>query len=316
MRRLVLAAVVLLAAPATAAADRSFTACDATLDVARVACEAAPAARDAEGLRAEGWTPIAARERDGGIAEVMAVRGTAVVRVRSAGEVPDVLAVVAGRELILSGRRLVGGQPVPEDTAVCTIAFPVRVGSITRALSAGHCAADEETGAIERRFTALRRPPQPGVVLGTIRRSLFVRTSLDALLLRVPSGEGRGAAPFVWRGFSRPPWAVVGAARSLPGRDMAFTGRTSGVDRRGEVAGAAGAAAARVLRRVAGARVVCTTARARQGDSGGPVYTAPSARGTVRALGTSTLVIGSRARLCYTPIAPVLDAFDARLVVA
>jgi hypothetical protein len=317
VRRPVLALLALLLAPASATADRSFTACSELVDVARTSCEEAGAFADPAALRAGGWRPIASRERAGGVAEVMAVRGRAVVRARFPGQpVPDVLAVTAGRELILSGTRLVGGRPIPDDTAVCTIAFPVRVGSVTRALSAGHCAADEDTGEVTREFTALRRPPQPGVVLGTVRRSLFVRTSLDSLLLRVPGGEDRGAAPFVWRGWSRPPWAVIGTARPLAGRAMAFTGRTSGVDQRGTIFGRRGAAVARILRVVAGSRVVCTSATARQGDSGGPVYTAPSASGTVYALGTSTLVIGSRASLCFTPIAPVLDAFDARLVTA
>jgi hypothetical protein len=225
-----------------------------------------------------------------------------------------VYAAYAGRELLFSNRRLVGGRPIRGQSATCTSGFPVRQGSRVRLLTAGHCAADEQTGSIDRRYSALRRPPQPGVVLGSVLRSLFVRTSLDALLLRTLTD--RGAAPFIDRGASRPPWAVIGTARPIAGRRVCFTGVTSGIDRCGRIAGREGEAAERYLRREIGARVECTTMSARPGDSGGPVFTSPNSGGETYALGTSTLVIGAQSRLCFTPIAPVLDAFDARLVVA
>lgn len=320
MRRCLVVLVSLLAAPATAAADSRFTNCAPAFDVARISCEegAPVAAAVVDGdpltaLAAAGWTPISARKR-APTAEVMAARDRAIIRIRVPGEAPDAMAVVAGRELLLSSRRLVGGRPVPDDAAVCTTAFPVVIRDITRALSAGHCAANERTGRIERKYTAVRRPPQPGVVLGTVRNSLFVRTTLDALVLRVPSGEGRGAAPLVWRGAFRPPWAVIGTARPLPGRRVCFVGATSGVDRCGRIGGRGAAEAARELLRFDRARVVCSTARAREGDSGGPVYTRASSGGTVRALGISTLVIGRQDRLCFTPIAPVLRALRAELI--
>lgn len=321
VRRLLAALALLLAAPAAAHADRSYTGCDPDLDVARISCgEAAPVAAaarasgdDVAALRRKGWLPLRARTTRGR-SEVVAVRRTAVLRYRSDGPLPDVLAAYAGRELLFSNQRLVGGQPVRGEASTCTSGFPVRQGSLVRLLSAGHCAADEETGSIDRRYSALRRRPQPGVVLGTVRRSLFVRTSLDALLLRTL--PDRGAAPFIDRGATRPPWAVVGTARPTAGRRACFTGVTSGIDQCGSIAGRSGDAAEAYLRRFVGARVECTTLRARPGDSGGPVFTAPRADGTTFALGTSTLVIGERSRLCFTPIAPVLDAFDARLVVA
>ncbi|MDQ3849397.1 MAG: S1 family peptidase, partial [Actinomycetota bacterium] len=60
--------------------------------------------------------------------------------------------------------------------------------------------------------------------------------------------------------------------------------------------------------------VRCTTIRARKGDSGGPVYTPPDAEGGVRAVGIVALIVGARARMCFTPLSPVLDALRARLV--
>lgn len=320
-RRVLAALALSLALPASAQAD-AYRACPGEVDVARTTCtEALPvadAARasggdDVVALREAGWLPLSSRARGGG-AEIVAVRGTAVLRYRRPGDVPDVLAAYAGRELVFSAERLVGGQPIPAEAATCTSGFPIRAGRLVRLLSAGHCAANEDTGSIERRYSAIRRPPQPGIVLGTVRRSLFVRTSLDALILR--TFRDRGAAPFVHRGAARPPWAVVGTARPIPGRRICFTGVTSGVDRCGRIAGRSGDAAERYLRRFVGARVECTTLRARPGDSGGPVFTRPRRDGTTFALGTSTLVIGARSRLCFTPIAPVLDAFDARLIAA
>jgi hypothetical protein len=324
VRRTLLALVATLALPATAHGAGAYTTCpeDPDVDVARVACDvalvAADAARESAGddlreLRRAGWLPLSARDRRGR-AEVVAVRRTAVLRYRRDGEPPDALAAAAGRELVFSSRALVGGAPVRGEAAFCTSGFTVRSAGAFRMLTAGHCAADERSGRLVRRYSALRRAPLPGVPLGTVFRSLYPRTSLDAALLRTL--PDRGAAPFVWRSDTRPPWAVVGAARALPGREVCMSGRTSGPDRCGRVAGRSGAAAARLLRELIGARVTCTTIRARQGDSGGPVYTKPRADGTTFALGTATLVIGQRSRLCFTPIAPVLDAVDGRLLVA
>ena len=66
--------------------------------------------------------------------------------------------------------------------------------------------------------------------------------------------------------------------------------------------------------RIANTRVTCTSIIAREGDSGGPVYTYPGDGGTVRAVGITTLVFGLFQTMCFTPVEPVLDALDARLV--
>ena len=46
------------------------------------------------------------------------------------------------------------------------------------------------------------------------------------------------------------------------------------------------------------------------------MYTRPGAAGTVRAVGVTTLVLGLFQTMCFTPIAPVLDALGARLMTA
>jgi hypothetical protein len=164
-----------------------------------------------------------------------------------------------------------------------------------------------------RRNTGLRRPPQPGIVLGTVRRILTRTAPLDALVLPVPRGADRTAVPVVDRGVARPPHPVAGTAALTPGRRVCFTGRTSGPDRCGRLRGAGARPAERLLSLQAGLVVRCTTVRAAPGDSGGPVYTAPRADGSVRAVGIVTLVVGRSQRMCFTPLAPVLDRLDARL---
>ncbi|MDQ3723721.1 MAG: S1 family peptidase, partial [Actinomycetota bacterium] len=90
------------------------------------------------------------------------------------------------------------------------------------------------------------------------------------------------------------------------GREVCFAGRTSGVDQCG-----------RIVRSFPGTGgLPCTTITGQQGDSGAPVYTAPRADGTVRAVGIATLVFGLFQSMCFTPLEPVLDALDATLVTA
>jgi hypothetical protein len=132
----------------------------------------------------------------------------------------------------------------------------------------------------------------------------------------VPSGPLRPSAAVVDRGMDRPPWFVAGVGRPLPGRRVCYAGRTSGADRCGRIVSARKRPAERLLSAFAGTYVRCTTMTARQGDSGGPVYTAARPDGTVRAVGIATLVVGPQAVMCFTPLEPVLDALNARLVTA
>jgi hypothetical protein len=62
--------------------------------------------------------------------------------------------------------------------------------------------------------------------------------------------------------------------------------------------------------------VICTDIAAREGDSGGPVYTPGRRDGTVNAVGLVTLISGSGRRMCFTPLAPVLNRLSAALLVS
>lgn len=326
------AAVLAGAVPTPVAAAERYTTCpDADglelVQAARVPCAevasvalTAGAVRAAEApdvLRRAGWTPLRARTagKRRVVHDLVALRGRAALRLRRTGEAPDLDGWVAGRELLFSARRIVGGRPIPSDAAVCTSAFLVRLqGGRRGGLSAAHCADLRRDGRVRRRNSAMRRPPAPGIVLGPVRRILTRSRPLDALVLPIPRGSNRSALPVVDRGLSRPPWIVAGPARALPGRRVCFSGRTSGIDRCGQIRGAGLRGAELFLSVRAGLVVRCTTIRARQGDSGGPVFTAPRSDGTVRAVGIVTLIVGSRSRMCFTPLSPSLDALKARLV--
>ena len=155
---------------------------------------------------------------------------------------------------------------------------------------------------------ALRRPPQPGIVLGTVRRNLArPRTkALDALVLPVPSGAGRRSAAVVDRDILGPPLFVRGSAAPRMGQEVCFSGSTSSVNQCGEI-----------VRRFPGVgRRTCTSITAREGDSGSPVYTQPAADGTVRAVGIAAVVFGPFAEHVLRADRPVLKALNATLVTA
>jgi hypothetical protein len=320
--RIALVAVtVVFAAAGTAQAQAQYTPCavagDATVvEVTVTTCDEAravaaalatqPAPSSEAVLRAAGWSALrAAASKDGRQYDLVAIRGRAALRVRRSGVAPDLDGWAAGRELVFARGRLVGGKPPPSGAVVCTSAFLIRLGGRAGGLSAAHCGGTRRDGTTNRRNAALRRAPQPGIVVGRVRRNVARTRPLDALVLPVPSGAGRPSAAVVDRGVSRPPWFVAGSARPLLGRRVCFTGRTSGIDNCG-----------RIVRSYPGTRLPCTTIIGRQGDSGGPVYTAPAADGSVRAVGITTLVFGLLQQMCFTPLQPVLAALDAKLVTA
>lgn len=325
---------VLAAAPARAQSVGSYTECEPTgaasiVSVSGASCDdaravatallAQPADQAPAVLSAAGWAPLRAQDTDDrGEHDVVATRaGGPALRVRRPGAAPDLDGWSAGRELIFSRRRIVGGAPIPRDASLCTSAFLVRVrGGGLGGLSAAHCGGLRRNRTVQRHNSALRRPPAPGIVLGRVQRILTRSRPLDALVLPIPSGPTRTRAAVVDRGVSNPPWAVAASARPNAGRRVCYTGRTSGVDRCGRIAGRSARGAERFLRIRARVSVRCTTIRAAQGDSGGPVYTAPRADGTVRAIGIVTLVVGPGARMCFTPLSPVLRGLRARLVTA
>ncbi|HVF80145.1 MAG TPA: hypothetical protein VNA28_17765 [Solirubrobacteraceae bacterium] len=327
-----IALVAALATAGDAAAQAQYTRCenagDATLvqvsaascDDARAAASALdgkPATSSESALRAAGWSALRAAAADTGEQyDVVAIRGRAALRIRRSGAAPDLDGWAAGRELLFARGQLIGGRPPPRGAAVCTSAFLIRLGGHPGGLSAAHCGGTRTDGTTQRRNAALRRPPQPGIVVGRVQRNLARTRPLDALVLPVPSGAGRPSAAVVDRGVSRPPWFVAGVGRPLSGRRVCFTGRTSGVDQCGEIVSSSKRRAELLLSAFAGTRVRCTTIRAREGDSGGPVYTAARTDGSVYAVGITTLVVGAAARMCFTPIEPVLAALGGRLVIA
>jgi hypothetical protein len=277
---------------------------------------AAPPEGAAGILATAGWTALRARATSSGSQhDLVALRGAASLRIRRSGPAPDLDGWQAGRELIFARPRLVPGGRAPSGAALCTSAFLVRFSNRSfGGLSAAHCGGLRSDGTVHRRNVALRRPPQFGIVLGRVQRILTRTRPYDALVVPVPSGVNRSRVPVVDRGVSRPPWRVVGPAQPLAGRAVCYAGRTSGIDQCGSIAGRSVRRAERLLSAFAGVVVRCTTMRARQGDSGGPVYTAPRADGSVRAVGIVTLVVGSAARMCFTPLGPVLDGLNASLV--
>lgn len=315
------AAALALPAGASAAATGTYDGCPPTgdaviVEVSAASCEDAAAvavaltgvapADSAAVVTAAGWSPVRAATAGGEQYDLVAIRGRAALRIRRPGAVPDLDGWAAGRELLLARGTLIPGGRPPRGAVLCTSAFLVRVSGRLGGLSAAHCGGLRRDGTTQRRNAALRRPPQPGIIVGRVTRNLWRRArSLDALVLPAPLGADRPASAVVNRGVLRPPWFVAGTARPLLGRKVCFTGRTSGVDQCG-----------RIVRSFPGIGLPCTSITAREGDSGGPVYTAPRADGTVRAVGVTTLVYGLLQSMCFTPIGPVLRALDAQLVTA
>ncbi len=281
----------------------------ASCDEARVLAVAlagvAPAGIEAA-LRAQGWTALRAAATGYDDAyELFATRGRAAVWLRLPGDAPDLDGWMANRELVFAKGPLVAGAPPPAGAVVCTSAFLIRMSGRLGGLSAAHCASRTKAGRTLRRNAALRRPPQPGLILGSVRRNL-ARTRLDALVLPVASGPGRPPAAVVDRGILAPPLFVRGSAPTRLGLEVCFSGATSGQDQCGEI-----------VRRFPGVgRRTCTSITAREGDSGSPVYTRPAADGSVRAVGIASVVFGPFQSMCFVPIGPVLAALHARLVTA
>jgi hypothetical protein len=187
--------------------------------------------------------------------------------------------------------------------SACTAAWIVRRGGRLFGLTAGHCARRSEIAVRVRGLDAPPRRP-----LGPVVWNGDARGGPDALAFAVGSATVNQA---VERG-TKLPWTVTGwrpTAAQRSGLRVCFSGRTTGRERCGTVV--------QPRFRRGRRRLVCTDLRLRDGDSGGPVYTAP-ADGAVEALG---IVTGSRTNIppfthgegCYTPIQGILSAFGATL---
>jgi hypothetical protein len=333
---LLFAALVAFALPTQAQAivSYAYTSCSSVGEASIVQVKGAPCAEaemlagdvagattgeEAAVLRAAGWAPLRALPTDSADTshDLVATRGTAALRIRRSGPSPDLDGWAAGRELLLARRTLVGGKPVPKGAVLCTSSWLVRLpNNHLGGLTAAHCGGLRQDGTVQRRNVVLRRSPQPGIVLGRVQRILTRSLPLDALITPIPSGVTRSRSPVVDRGITRPPWRIVGVAKPTAGRSVCYSGRTSGVDQCGRIVSSRARAGEALLSAFAGVLVRCTTIRAREGDSGGPVYTAPGSNGAVRAVGLTTLIIGDSARMCFTPLGPVLRGLGAKLAVA
>lgn len=177
------------ASPARAQVPGSYTACEpiaqaSIVQVSGASCDDArrvATALVASGpdtalnvLRAAGWSPLRAQATDDNLEhDLVALRGVSTLRIRRPGSGPDLDGWAAGRELVFARGELVGGRPVPRGAALCTSAFLVRLpaGNLG-GLSASHCGGTRKDGSVHRRNVALRRAPQPGIVLGRVRRNL------------------------------------------------------------------------------------------------------------------------------------------------
>jgi len=301
--------------PVTVVDVSGATCADATVAAAAVA--AVEPADTPVALSTAGWTPMRALPtQDEAEFDVISTRGRAALRIRRGGQSPDLDGWAGGRELLFARATLVPGGRVPSGAVLCSSAFLIRVNGRLGGLSASHCGGTSRNGTVVRRNAALRRPPQPGVVLGRVVRNLERTAPLDALVLPLPSGPNRTASSVIDRGLSRPPFFVTATAKPLSGRSVCFSGRTSGIDQCGRILGSDARAGERILSARIGTSVRCTNIRAREGDSGSSVYTAPRSDGTVRAVGIAVVVIGPGARMCFTPLLPVLGVLGATLVTA
>lgn len=279
---------------------------------------AKPTAEVGATLQAAGWTPLRAQSTDDKTAyDVVAVRDGGALRLRRPGAAPDLDGWEAGRELILARPKLIAGGKVPKGAVACTSSWLVRMpGGALGGLTAGHCGGLRKDRTVQRRYVGLRRPPQPGIILGRVKQILTRSKPLDALVAPVPVGANRSTVPVIDRGVSRPPWIVTGVAAPEARAPVCYTGRTSGIDQCGNISGPRARAAEIFLSGLAGSIVRCTTIRAAPGDSGGPVFSEPDAHGRVKAVGLTTLIVIDSKLMCFTPLDRVLDGLNAKLITA
>ena len=107
----------------------------------------------------------------------------------------------------------------------CTSSWLVRMpGGALGGLTAAHCGGLRKDRTVQRRYVGLRRPPQPGIVLGRVRQILTRSKPLDALVAPVPVGANRSTVPVIDRGVSRPPWIVTGVAAPEASAPVCYSG--------------------------------------------------------------------------------------------
>ncbi|HKG40127.1 MAG TPA: hypothetical protein VKB25_14150 [Conexibacter sp.] len=195
-----------------------------------------------------------------------------------------------------------GGALAFDPGGGCTSAFPVLVRGRVHGLSAGHCS--EISGGDVTSWFAPAKP-------WTVRRnvSLSKRERIDALMFASRSGLTIGYAQEILReGLA--PLPIQGLLRrdeQTAGMTVCFAGVTSGADRCGPLLSWSPPQSEH-------RHLLCAGVAAAPGDSGGPVYSAPSGTGAAQALGVVTLALFSpETAMCYEPIDGVLDRLGATL---
>jgi hypothetical protein len=241
-----------------------------------------------------------------GLHQVWAAQGGKRISYVRRGERPRL-----GRSVYRAGQSL----GFPRTGSTCTSAYVLRlpIDGTLLGLTAGHCSAYPffsasgvfETEIVDRVIGFRRKR----VTLGPAVNNVYAGgDGPDAMEFALH--DAGLAAQQVDRG-NRAPHRVTGVlplSRQRKGRAVCFTGITSGIDRCGRIHGRS-----TFPNPVA---VICARGvRSRDGDSGGPVYTRPSRRGEVRAVGVlARSSVGGLGRdMCYTPIQTILETFGAEL---
>jgi hypothetical protein len=197
-------------------------------------------------------------------------------------------------------------------TAAYVLELPTASGRQPVGLTAGHCSEYPAPGLPTENEGPVRvhgADGGPKTDLGLNVLNLKLAGGPDALVFSLTGTHGLPLTQTIERSARRP-WTVSGwvpASAQHKGLRVCFAGRTTGYDRCGHLTGTHHGSGA--------ARLTCATQHSHAGDSGGPVYTRPTRRGTVRAVGIVTGAGFSGGlhpgRLCFTPIGAILGALHA-----
>jgi hypothetical protein len=230
------------------------------------------------------------QRRKGGLPgyEVEAGVGGLVLRYSRIGDDPK-----PNHRIYRAGQRLVFGRQAPLLFA-CTGAYAVRLAhGRPGAVTSGHCTGESTSRAVRW------EPGSKRLLLGRIVDNRYPVP--DVLSIRL-SSEYK-SAPQIERG-DLAPLTVVGlvpTAAQVPGSRICFAGNTTGAETCGEIRNPKG-------------NLICTSAKSRPGDSGGPVYRVER-DGFVSAVGILAVAKkGKKAQpMCYQPIEEALRSVGATL---
>jgi hypothetical protein len=201
----------------------------------------------------------------------------------------------------------------PRSDKWCSSNFVLRsrVDGSLFGLTAGHCSHYpffDAAGTFQTEEAQQALGENANVPIGSVIQNIHADGNGPDAMIFTAYGAG-AAAQEIYRRDGQP-HRVVGVlplSRQRKGRVVCYAGYISGFDRCGRIKGQS-TFPSRVP-------VTCVSVRSDEGDSGGPVYTAPDRRGRVRAVGiVARWSIGGLGRdTCYTPIQTALQVFGAEL---